>query len=287
MLVGGVKRLRPNDGQLSLVCSDRNITKIFEITGLDRVFTIHATREEAIAPGRPDGARRLGEAARARGACAVLSRPSPRGLRHRRARRRAATRRGQGALQGDEVRRAATRSPTPARRARSGRTSTTRSRVAHGGLDEATIRAVVLDQIAIRSWTPNTGSPGMPANLVDGRGRRRGRGLRRLGRRATRGGDHRGGGGSTTGGGGRAAQPDGEALFTEADCGGCHTLAAAGTSGNVGPNLDDAKPSKELVIDRVTNGKGAMPSFKDKYSPEQIEAVAEYVFEHRQVAGLG
>ena len=48
VLVGGVKRLRSNDGQLSLVCSDRNITKIFEITGLDRVFTIYATRDEAI-----------------------------------------------------------------------------------------------------------------------------------------------------------------------------------------------------------------------------------------------
>ncbi len=48
VLVGGVKRLRQNDGQLSLVCSDRNITKIFEITGLDRVFTIHSTREEAL-----------------------------------------------------------------------------------------------------------------------------------------------------------------------------------------------------------------------------------------------
>ena len=49
VLVGGVKRLRANDGQLSLVCSDRNITKIFEITGLDRVFTIHGTREDAVA----------------------------------------------------------------------------------------------------------------------------------------------------------------------------------------------------------------------------------------------
>ena len=49
VLVGGVKRLRTNDGQLSLVCSDRNITKIFEITGLDRVFTIYATRDEAVA----------------------------------------------------------------------------------------------------------------------------------------------------------------------------------------------------------------------------------------------
>ena len=48
VLVGGVKRLRTNDGQLSLVCSDRNITKIFEITGLDKVFTIYPTREEAV-----------------------------------------------------------------------------------------------------------------------------------------------------------------------------------------------------------------------------------------------
>ena len=53
VLVGGVKRLRTNDGRLSLVCSDRNITKIFEITGLDRVFTIHETREEAVAALEP------------------------------------------------------------------------------------------------------------------------------------------------------------------------------------------------------------------------------------------
>jgi anti-sigma B factor antagonist len=49
VLVGGVKRLRTNDGQLTLVCSDRNITKIFEITGLDRVFSIYGSREEAVA----------------------------------------------------------------------------------------------------------------------------------------------------------------------------------------------------------------------------------------------
>ena len=48
VLVGGVKRLRAKDGRLSLVCSDRNITKIFEITGLDRVFTIYPTRDEAL-----------------------------------------------------------------------------------------------------------------------------------------------------------------------------------------------------------------------------------------------
>jgi anti-sigma B factor antagonist len=49
VLVGGVKRLRPTGGSLTLVCTDPNICKIFEITGLDRVFTIHPTREAAVA----------------------------------------------------------------------------------------------------------------------------------------------------------------------------------------------------------------------------------------------
>ncbi|MBA3300518.1 MAG: STAS domain-containing protein [Thermoleophilaceae bacterium] len=49
VLVGGVKRLRPLDGSLAIVCTDPNITKIFEITGLDRVFSIHGTREDALA----------------------------------------------------------------------------------------------------------------------------------------------------------------------------------------------------------------------------------------------
>ena len=55
VLVGGVKRLRSNDGQLALVCSDRNITKIFEITGLDRVFTIYPTRDEAVGQLKTSG----------------------------------------------------------------------------------------------------------------------------------------------------------------------------------------------------------------------------------------
>ena len=42
-------------------------------------------------------------------------------------------------------------------------------------------------------------------------------------------------------------------------CGGCHTLADAGASGTVGPNLDESQPSAELVVDRVTNGQGGMP----------------------------
>jgi anti-sigma B factor antagonist len=48
VLVGGLKRLRPEDRTLALVCSDQNITKIFEITGLDKVFPIYATRSEAV-----------------------------------------------------------------------------------------------------------------------------------------------------------------------------------------------------------------------------------------------
>jgi len=69
---------------------------------------------------------------------------------------------------------------------------------------------------------------------------------------------------------------DGKSIFT-ANCAACHTLADAGTDGTVGPNLDDAKPPKELVVDRVTNGRGQMPSFKDSLDQEQIQAVAEYV----------
>jgi mono/diheme cytochrome c family protein len=69
----------------------------------------------------------------------------------------------------------------------------------------------------------------------------------------------------------------GKAVFASAGCGACHTLKAAGASGNVGPNLDDKKPDAALVIERVTNGKGAMPSFKDSLDEKQIQDVAAYV----------
>jgi mono/diheme cytochrome c family protein len=78
-------------------------------------------------------------------------------------------------------------------------------------------------------------------------------------------------------GGGEITATDGEAIFSQAGCGSCHMLAAAGSSGTSGPNLDQAKPSKELAVDRVTNGAGAMPPFADRLSEEQINAVAEFV----------
>ncbi len=69
----------------------------------------------------------------------------------------------------------------------------------------------------------------------------------------------------------------GKKVFETAGCTSCHTLKDAGAAGTVGPNLDDAKPPKSLVVDRVTNGKGVMPPFKGQLSDAQIEAVATYV----------
>jgi mono/diheme cytochrome c family protein len=69
----------------------------------------------------------------------------------------------------------------------------------------------------------------------------------------------------------------GKAVFASAGCASCHVLADAGAEGNGGPNLDEAKPDEALVVDRVTNGSGAMPSFADKLSEEEITAVAAYV----------
>jgi mono/diheme cytochrome c family protein len=69
----------------------------------------------------------------------------------------------------------------------------------------------------------------------------------------------------------------GAKIFKSAGCVGCHTLAAAHSTGTVGPNLDQAKPDYRLATARVTLGKGAMPSFKGQLSDQQIADVASYV----------
>lgn len=89
-------------------------------------------------------------------------------------------------------------------------------------------------------------------------------------------------GGGTTEGGTTTEAPAGDAaagkqVFESAGCVACHTLADAGSTGTVGPNLDDAKPPATLVVTRVTDGAGAMPSFKDKLTEQQIQDVAAYV----------
>ena len=84
--------------------------------------------------------------------------------------------------------------------------------------------------------------------------------------------------GTETGGGGAEGDAAaGKTVFASAGCASCHTLSDAGSTGNVGPNLDEAKPDAELVHERVTNGAGAMPSFKGQLSEQQINDVAAYV----------
>ncbi len=69
----------------------------------------------------------------------------------------------------------------------------------------------------------------------------------------------------------------GAAVFTSAGCGGCHTLAAAGSAGNVGPNLDELMPDYAAVLMQVTNGGGGMPAYSDSLSEADIQNVSAYV----------
>ena len=72
----------------------------------------------------------------------------------------------------------------------------------------------------------------------------------------------------------------GKLVFTEEaqpSCTVCHTLADAGSSGAIGPDLDELKPSREQIINAVTGGVGIMPPFGESLTEEQIQAVADYV----------
>jgi mono/diheme cytochrome c family protein len=68
-----------------------------------------------------------------------------------------------------------------------------------------------------------------------------------------------------------------EVFLGASGCASCHTLSDAGATGAIGPNLDATTPSADLVVERVTNGQGGMPSFADSLSEEQIQDVAAYV----------
>jgi cytochrome c553 len=69
----------------------------------------------------------------------------------------------------------------------------------------------------------------------------------------------------------------GAKVFADAGCGGCHTLEAAGSSGSVGPDLDDASPSVDQVVRKVKVGGGGMPSFEGRLSEQEIRDVASFV----------
>jgi len=64
----------------------------------------------------------------------------------------------------------------------------------------------------------------------------------------------------------------------KAQCGACHTLQAAGSAGNIGPDLDQLKPLMSQIIYAVTNGIGVMQAWEGILTYEEIEAVAYYVF---------
>jgi len=64
----------------------------------------------------------------------------------------------------------------------------------------------------------------------------------------------------------------------KAMCGTCHTLKAAKSIGDIGPNLDMLKPQIPQIIRAVTNGIGVMPPWSDILTVKEIGAVAYYVF---------
>jgi mono/diheme cytochrome c family protein len=71
----------------------------------------------------------------------------------------------------------------------------------------------------------------------------------------------------------------GARVFADAGCGSCHTLAAAGSKGTTGPNLDQVKPSRGSVLRQVERGGIGMPSFSGKLTDDEIAAVAAFVSE--------
>jgi cytochrome c553 len=85
-----------------------------------------------------------------------------------------------------------------------------------------------------------------------------------------------GGGGE----GGGAAEGDpaaGKEVFASAGCGSCHTFADAGSTGTVGPDLDQSSVDFEGAVQQVTNGGGGMPPFGGQLSEEDIANVAAYI----------
>lgn len=85
--------------------------------------------------------------------------------------------------------------------------------------------------------------------------------------------------GETGSGGGDAAA--GAEVFASAGCGSCHTLTAAGSTGAVGPNLDTITLDEAGILDVVTNGRNAMPSFAGQLDEQQLADVAAYVAESK------
>jgi cbb3-type cytochrome c oxidase subunit III len=144
------------------------------------------------------------------------------------------------------------------------------------GYQQSSIENVVLDQIRLGSgpiatYTTNdkfTAQTPMPANIVKGAD---------AVAVAAYVASVAGQGGFASPGGFKSLGTDGAKIFKGAGCAGCHTLKAAGATGTVGPNLDELRPSEQIVVHQVQVGGGKMPAFKGQLTDAQIQAVANYV----------
>ena len=151
---------------------------------------------------------------------------------------------------------------------------------------DSTVREVVAKQIKYPNTEPSTGAIGMPANIVTGDDVDdvaayvtcvAGSTKAELDDRGCPAPANAGG----AGGGGGGGETDGKAIFSSAGCESCHTLKAAGSTGTIGPNLDESTIDEAGAIAQVENGGGVMPAFKNDLSEAQIKAVAHFVVTSR------
>ena len=65
----------------------------------------------------------------------------------------------------------------------------------------------------------------------------------------------------------------------KAECSSCHKLKSANSNGEIGPNLDQLRPTFEQVLAAVTSGFGVMAAFDGILNSKEIEAVSYFVSE--------
>jgi mono/diheme cytochrome c family protein len=149
------------------------------------------------------------------------------------------------------------------------------------GIDRDTVKGVVQDQIA----HPRRGSV-MPPGIVEGEDARDVAAY--VGYAAARPGEDEGALASA----GLAQATTGEQIFTAGGCAGCHTFQPAGSTGNIGPDLDDLAsaagdmPPEEFVRQSILDpdaevaqgfSSGVMPSFEGRLNDEQVQALVDYL----------
>jgi cytochrome c553 len=91
------------------------------------------------------------------------------------------------------------------------------------------------------------------------------------------GGDTGEGGGGGGGGEVEGNPAAGKEIFASTGCGSCHTLSDAGSSGTIGPNLDESSVDFAAAVEQITNGGGGMQAYSGTLSEEEINNVAAYV----------